>query len=46
MKLIDGYGVEDIALWLGCHVSHVQEEVKRLRELGLFRAWWGEKQQA
>lgn len=41
MKLLDGYGVEDIALWLKCHVSHVQAEVKRLREVGALQAWWG-----
>ena len=41
MKLLDGYGVEDIALWLKCHVSHVQAEVKHLRAAGTLQAWWG-----
>lgn len=40
-RLIDGYGVEDIALWLGCHISHVQAEVSRLRRRGDLARWWG-----
>lgn len=40
-RLIDGYGVEDIAIWLGCHVSHVQAEVARLRRRGDLARWWG-----
>lgn len=40
-RLIDGYGVEDIALWLGCHISHVQAEVARLRRRGDLARWWG-----
>jgi DNA-directed RNA polymerase specialized sigma24 family protein len=41
MKLIDGFGAEDIALHLGCHLSHVQSEVSRLRTAGEFAKWWG-----
>ena len=41
MKLLDGYGVEDIAVMFGCHLSHVQAEVQRLREVGRLKAWWG-----
>lgn len=41
MKLLDGYGAEDIAVWLNCHVSHVQAEVKRLRSRGMLAKWWG-----
>ncbi len=40
-RLIDGYGVEDIAIWMGCHVSHVQAEVARLRRRGDLARWWG-----
>lgn len=40
-RLLDGYGVEDIALWLGCHLSHVQAEVSRLRRRGDLKRWWG-----
>jgi hypothetical protein len=39
-KLLDGYGIEDIALWLRCHRSHVSAEVKRLRERGDLAKWW------
>lgn len=41
MRLLSGFGVEDIALQLDCHVSHVQEEVKRLRAAGDLAKWWG-----
>lgn len=41
MKLIHGYGVEDIAIWLGCHLSRVRAEVARLRSAGRLAAWWG-----
>ena len=41
MKLVHGYGAEDIAIWLNCHVSHVQAEVKRLRASGMLAKWWG-----
>ncbi len=40
-RLLDGYGVEDIALWLGSHLSHVQAEVTRLRRRGDLARWWG-----
>jgi predicted transcriptional regulator len=40
-KLLDGFGVEDIALWLNCHRSHVAAEVKRLRAKGDLAKWWG-----
>ena len=41
LKLVDGYGAEDIALWLGCHLSHVRAEVQRLRNRGTLADWWG-----
>ena len=41
MKLVDGYGAEDIAIWLNCHLSHVHAEIQRLRAEGKFKAWWG-----
>ena len=40
MKLLHGYGVEDISIWLGCHISRVQAEVSRLRSNGRLAAWW------
>ena len=40
-RLLDGYGVEDIAIWLGCHRSHVKAEVGRLRRNGDLAKWWG-----
>ena len=39
-KLREGFGVEDIAIWLNCHVSHVRTEVDRLRKHGKLSAWW------
>lgn len=42
-KLLDGYGVEDIAIWLDCHVSHVRTEVQRLRASGDLQKWWGQE---
>ena len=41
LKLLDGLGVEDIAVWLDCHVGHVRLEVKRLRRNGDLQRWWG-----
>lgn len=32
--LRDGYGVEDIAIMLGCNVAHVRAEVEILRDEG------------
>jgi hypothetical protein len=40
-KLLDGYGVYDIAIWLQCDSSHVRREVARLRKDGWLRKWWG-----
>jgi hypothetical protein len=40
-RLLDGYGVEDIALWLDCHPEHVALEIDRLRAAGEFQKWWG-----
>lgn len=40
-KLLDGYGVEDIAVWLRCPVNAVRQEVARLRAIGRLQAWWG-----
>lgn len=39
--LLDGFGIEDIALRLHCHRSHVAAEVKRLRAKGDLAKWWG-----
>ena len=41
LKLQNGLGVEDIAIWLDCHTSHIRAEVSRLRAAGDFRKWWG-----
>lgn len=41
VRLIEGYGVEDIALWLDCCVEHVRRHVVVLRRDRLLRAWWG-----
>ncbi len=38
--LRDGMGVEDIAIWLACHVSHIRAEVSRLRASGALARWW------
>lgn len=40
MKIVHGYGVEDIAIWLGCHLSRVRSEVARLRSTGRLAAWF------
>jgi hypothetical protein len=42
-KLRDGYGVEDIAIWMDCHLCHIQDEVARLRIDGVFEKWWGKQ---
>lgn len=39
--LLDGFGIEDIALRLKCHRHHVATEVKRLRAKGDLAKWWG-----
>lgn len=40
-RLQEGFGVEDIAIWLNCHVSHVRTEVAVLRSQGKLATWWG-----
>ena len=40
-RLLDGYGSEDIAIWLNCHVSHVTKEIQRLRSNGDLAKWFG-----
>lgn len=40
-RLQDGYGVDDIAIWLGCHVDHVRNHVHALRKSGVLAKWWG-----
>ena len=40
-RLLEGYGVYDIAIWLDCHVSYIQREVIRLRKEGWLEKWWG-----
>jgi hypothetical protein len=39
-RLLDGYGSEDIAIWLNCHVSHVTSEIQRLRARGDLAKWF------
>jgi hypothetical protein len=39
-KLLDGYGVEDIALWVNCHASRVRAYVTALRKHGKLAIWW------
>lgn len=39
-KLLDGFGIDDIALWLDCHRSHVSAEVRQLRERGDLAKWF------
>lgn len=40
-RLQDGYGVEDIALWLACPVEYVRAHVRSLRKSGELMKWWG-----
>jgi hypothetical protein len=39
-KLLDGYGSEDIAIWLDCHPQHVRDEIGRLRKNGDLNTWF------
>jgi hypothetical protein len=39
-KMLSGLGSEDIAIWLGCHPSHVSKEFRRLRADGLLQKWF------
>jgi len=39
-RVLDGYGVEDIAIWLNCHPGYVVAEVERLRRSGVLALWW------
>jgi len=41
MRLAEGYGVEDIAIWLQCNVSRVRSHVHELRKSGTLDKWWG-----
>ena len=40
-KLLEGFGVEDIAIAIDCHRTHVQAYVNDLREDGQLDKWWG-----
>ena len=40
-RLRDGYGVEDIAVMLGCDVGDVRKEVEILRNEGRLRKLFG-----
>lgn len=40
-KLLDGFGVEDIAVWLSCTPGAVRKYVSALRKSGRFQQWWG-----
>jgi len=40
MRMAEGYGVEDIALWLQCNVSRVRAHVQTLRDSGTLANWW------
>ena len=39
-RLREGYGVEDIAIWLACDVRWVRAHVLVLRHLGVLARWW------
>lgn len=39
-KTLDGYGAEDIGIWLDCHSSHVTKEIQRLRAKGDLEKWF------
>jgi len=39
-KLLDGYGSEDIAIWLDCHPQYVRDEIGRLRREGSLNKWF------
>ena len=39
--LLAGYGVEDIAIYLRCHVDRVRTYVVKLRADGTLERWWG-----
>jgi hypothetical protein len=39
-RLLDGYGSQDIAIWLDCHAIHVTKEVQRLRADGSLEKWF------
>lgn len=41
-RLLDGYGAEDIAIWLNCHVSRVSNEIQRLRAKGDLAKWFSQ----
>ena len=40
-RLIEGYGSQDIAIWLDCHTIHVVKEIQRLRAAGDLAKWFG-----
>lgn len=39
-KIVDGYGVDDIAIWLDCHYGYIVAEVEVLRRSGKLAQWW------
>lgn len=45
-RLREGYGVEDIALWLDCPVSVIRLQVQLWREDGTLAKWWPKASEA
>lgn len=39
-KLRQGFGAEDIAIWMGCKRVVVQTYIDEMRRDGLFKIWW------
>ncbi|WP_424967314.1 hypothetical protein [Dinoroseobacter sp. S375] len=39
-RLLEGYGVEDIALWLDTPLRAVRSHVATLRASGALQKWW------
>jgi len=42
-RLLDGYGVEDIAIALDCHADAVRRHVRELRRRGTLKVWFRRK---
>lgn len=40
-RLLDGFGVEDIAIWLNFSPGRIRRHVQSLRRTGAFDCWWG-----
>ena len=39
-RLRDGYGVDDIALWMDCPRDWIAAQIGHFRALGLLAQWW------